>query len=86
MSASFNQYQRQEVQGRLKYLVITLYIFSALVVGMYIVRRIMGVNDVNLQFFAFQLVPITLSMTVGFCLAKRDTKFAEIQGLLLIGT
>ena len=78
MSASFNQYQRQEVQGRLKYLVITLYIFSALVVGMYIVRRIMGVNDVNLQFFAFQLVPITLSMTVGFCLAKRDTKFAEI--------
>ena len=65
---------------------ITLYVFSALVVGIYIVSGVIGVFDTNLQFFAFQIVPITLSMTVGFCLAKRDIKFVEIQGHLLIVT
>ena len=78
MSASFSQYQRQEVQSRLKYLLIMFYVLSALVIGMYIVLGIMGVNHTNIQFFAFQIVPITLSMTVGFCLAKRDIKFVEI--------
>ena len=85
-SASFNKYQREEVKGRLKYLLICLHVCSAFVIVAYCWQRITGVPADTLWFFTCQIVPVTLSMSLGYCSVMKNIKFVELQGINLIGT
>ena len=86
MSASFNDYHRQEVQDRLKYLLIVLYSFSILIIGAYIVMKGFGIDDDTLRFFSFQIGPVTLSMTLSYLATKKNIWFVELQGANLFGS
>lgn len=86
MSASFREYQRQEVQDRLKYLLIVLYSFTILIVGALFVTKEFGLDDDTLRFFSFQIGPVTLSMTLSYIATMKDIRVVELQGLNLFGS
>ena len=87
MSASFSEYQRQEVYCRLKYLLIVLYGFTVLIGGAYFVEKEeFGIDDDTLRFFSFQIGPVTLSMTLSYLATWKNIRLVELQGINMFGT
>ena len=45
-----------------------------------------GAPDETLMFFAFQILPGTLMLSLSYFAAKKDIRFVELHGLILFET